>query len=89
MGAHNGPSETLVTFTSAIVTAHVSNNRVALANILDLIRPVQQEFANLGESAPPPENGLKPAVPVRTSVKPHHLVSPKRQEAEDAQEVCS
>ena len=68
--------ETLVTLTAEIVSAHVSNNSVAVADLPLLIASVHSAFAGLslkvGEEslAEPP----KPAVPVRSSVKHEYIV---------------
>ena len=69
-----GQDENLIALTADIVSAHVSNNQVASADIADLIASVHGALAALGEPAPAPEVGLKPAVSVRSSVKPDHIV---------------
>jgi len=67
-------TETLLTLTADIVAAHVSNNSVAVGDLAGLIANVHASLAGLG--APPVEisSELKPAVSVRASVKPDHLV---------------
>lgn len=67
-------SETLVTLTADIVAAHVTNNSVAISDIPLLIRSVHDALAGLAtgaEAAPEPQ---QPAVSVRSSVKPEHIV---------------
>lgn len=66
-------SELLIALTSDIVTAHVSNNSVAVADVAALIQHVHGALAGLTESSAPGEE-LKPAVPVRASIKPDHIV---------------
>ena len=67
--------ETLITLTSDIVAAHVSNNSVAVDDLPVLIGNVFNALAGLGEPAPAPEAApLKPAVSVRASVKPEKIV---------------
>lgn len=66
--------ETLITLTSDIVAAHVSNNDVAVADLPGLITHVYSALAGLGESAPVVENRPEPAVSVRSSVKPDYIV---------------
>ncbi|KRA82916.1 MucR family transcriptional regulator [Altererythrobacter sp. Root672] len=66
-------SETLITLTSDIVAAHVSNNSVSVDDVPALIQNVYGALASLG-SAPQPEEKLQPAVSVRASVKADHLV---------------
>ena len=66
-------SETLITLTSDIVAAHVSNNSVSVDDVPSLIQNVYGALAGLG-SVPQPEEKLQPAVSVRASVKSDHLV---------------
>ena len=67
-------SETLITLTSDIVAAHVSNNSVSADEVSNLITNVYSALSGLGQQPvaeePPPE----PAVSVRASVKPDYLV---------------
>jgi predicted transcriptional regulator len=68
-------SETLITLTADIVSAHVSHNNVALGEVSGLIRQVHAALAQLGEpAAPPPPERQDPAVSVRSSIKPDHIV---------------
>jgi len=63
-------NETLITLTSDIVSAHLSNNSVAVQDVPSLIQSVYQALATVGEPAPVIEERLVPAVSVRASVKP-------------------
>jgi hypothetical protein len=54
-----------------IVSAYVSNNNVPTNQIGDLITSVHQSLMNVDEK--PPET-LNPAVPIKQSVKPDHIV---------------
>ena len=63
-------NETLVLLTADIVSAHVSNNDVALTAIPGLIQSVYQALANVDAPAPVVEAKREPAVSVRASVKP-------------------
>lgn len=68
-------SETLITLTADIVSAHVSHNNVAVGEVSGLIRQVHAALAQLGEPvAPPPPEKQEPAVSVRSSIKPDHIV---------------
>ena len=67
-------SETLITLTSDIVAAHVSNNNVTVADVPALITTVYQALAGLGGAAPVAEEKPEPAVSIRSSVKRDHLV---------------
>lgn len=66
--------ETLITLTSDIVAAHVSNNDVAVGDLPSLITNVFNALANLGETAVVEEAKPQPAVAVRNSVKPDYIV---------------
>lgn len=67
-------TETLITLTSDVVAAHVSNNSVAVDDVPGLIEKVFGALSGLGkgaaEAATPPE----PAVSIRSSVKPDYVV---------------
>lgn len=65
----------LLTLTADIVSAHVSNNNVAVSDLAGLITNVHRSLAALGEApAAPAEEELKPAVPIRSSIKNDHIV---------------
>lgn len=66
--------ETLITLTSDIVAAHVSNNDVAVGDLPGLITNVYAALANLGEQAEVEEPKPQPAVAIRNSVKPDYIV---------------
>ena len=66
--------ETLITLTSDIVAAHVSNNDVSVDQLPQLIGNVFTSLAGLGAAAPAPEARPEPAVSVRSSVKNDHIV---------------
>lgn len=67
-------SETLITLTSDIVAAHVSNNSVEVADVPTLITSVYGALAGLGQATAPAEVRPDPAVPIRSSVKKDHIV---------------
>lgn len=66
--------ETLITLTSDIVAAHVSNNNVAVEDIPTLISNVFNSLAGLGQPVAPVEALPEPAVSIRASVKPDHII---------------
>jgi predicted transcriptional regulator len=66
--------ETLITLTSDIVAAHVSNNDVAVTDLPSLITNVYGALANLGEPVVVEEVKPQPAVAVRNSIKPDYIV---------------
>ena len=67
-------NETLITLTADIVSAHVSNNSVAVNYLPQLIQNVHTALSALGTKAPEPEAKLEPAVSIRSSVKPDYIV---------------
>ena len=66
-------SETLITLTADIVSAHVSNNRVEVGDVASLIANVHQALSGLA-AGQAQEVRPDPAVPIRSSVKKDHLV---------------
>ena len=74
MADENEMAETLITLTADIVSAHVSNNSVAVSDLSALIQNVHNALAGLGEAAPAPEPKQEPAVSVRSSIKPDYIV---------------
>ncbi|HEX8239720.1 MAG TPA: MucR family transcriptional regulator [Allosphingosinicella sp.] len=67
----------LVELTADIVAAHVANNRVTVEDMPNLVTRVHDALAGLGAppAEPPQEEARpKPAVSIRASVKPDHLV---------------
>jgi predicted transcriptional regulator len=71
---HSDMKETLITLTSDIVAAHVSNNNVAVEDVPLLIQNVYSALANVDGPAAVEETRPEPAVSVRSSVKKDHLV---------------
>ncbi len=67
-------NETLITLTSDIVAAHVSNNSVSAGELPSLISNIYGALAGLGQSATVNEARPEPAVSVRSSVKPDYIV---------------
>ena len=70
----NDMNETLITLTSDIVAAHVSNNSVSVEDVPTLISNVYGALSGLGKSAPVAEERPEPPVSVRASVKPDYIV---------------
>ena len=67
-------SETLITLTSDIVAAHVSNNSVTVDDLPSLITNVYGALSGLGTASVVEEEKPEPAVSVRSSVKPDYIV---------------
>ena len=68
----------LLELTADIVAAYVGNNTVAQADLPKLIANIYQSLVSAthgaGETKPPDAVELKPAVPVRKSITPEHLI---------------
>ncbi|WP_370187164.1 MucR family transcriptional regulator [Qipengyuania sp.] len=67
-------TETLITLTSDIVAAHVSNNNVDVNEVPTLISNVYSALSGLGTAGGASEEVPDPAVSIRSSVKKDHLV---------------
>ena len=67
-------NEMLITLTSDIVAAHVSNNSVDVQEVPALISNVYGALAGLGQPAVTEEKVPEPAVSVRSSVKPDYII---------------
>ena len=67
-------TETLITLTSDIVAAHVSNNSVAVDDVPTLISNVYSALSALGGTGSVEETRPDPAVSVRASVKKDHII---------------
>ncbi len=66
--------ETLITLTADIVSAHVSNNSVAVNDLPTLIANVHNALSGLGSREEAPAAKPEPAVSVRSSIKPDYIV---------------
>jgi predicted transcriptional regulator len=65
----------LLSLTAEIVAAHVGHNRVAVTELSDLIGQVHAALSRLGSKEEPEVVAeQKPAVPIRSSVKPDFIV---------------
>ena len=72
MGENTG-NGSYIELTAEIVSAYVSNNSVAISDLAILINNVHAALSNLGEK-PVEEEKPVPAVSIRASVKPDHIV---------------
>src|SRR5690625_897716 len=64
----------LLAYTTEVVSAHLGNNAVSAADVPSLILAVHEAFAEVSEKGPVEEPKPVPAVPIRRSVQPDHLV---------------
>jgi predicted transcriptional regulator len=67
-------SETLIALTADIVSAHVSNNSVAVSDLPLLIQNVHNALTTLGDELVEPEARQEPAVSVRASIRPDYII---------------
>ena len=74
METESAQNELLITLTSDIVAAHVSNNSVAVSDVSTMIQNVHAALAALNEPVETPEARPEPAVSVRASIKPDYIV---------------
>ena len=71
----NAPSsEELLSLTSEIVAAHVSNNTVAVGDLPGLIEQVYKTLSSVGGGGEPAADKPTPAVPIKKSVTPDFIV---------------
>ncbi len=64
----------LMALTADIVAAHAGNNTVAIGDVPSLITGVYDALARLGGDVAAPAPARDPAVPVKNSVRPDHIV---------------
>ena len=67
-------TETLITLTADIVSAHVSNNDIPVSDVPGLIQNVHGALLALGQPTVEPLVRQEPAVSVRSSIKPDFIV---------------
>jgi predicted transcriptional regulator len=64
----------LLTLTTEIVAAHVSNNTVSVSDLPQLINQVYNSLANIGNLPAAPVERPQPAVPIKKSVQQDYIV---------------
>ena len=74
MDSQENQAEALVSLTADIVSAHVSNNSVAVNDLPTLIENVHNALAGLGKVEEAPAVKQEPAVSIRSSIKPDFVV---------------
>lgn len=68
------PSNELLSLTTEIVAAHVSNNTVSITDLPSLIEQVYRSLANIGTDPVPQVEKPQPAVPIKKSVTPEYII---------------
>jgi predicted transcriptional regulator len=66
--------EELLSLTSDIVAAHVSNNTVAVTDLPGLIEQVYKTLANVGGAGDAAADRPSPAVPIKKSITPDFII---------------
>ena len=75
MESTENPEDNLITLTADIVSAHVSNNSVAVSDLPTLIQNVHNALTGLGQGTEQAEEKRpEPAVSIRSSVKPDYII---------------
>ena len=75
METDENPGNALISLTADIVSAHVSNNSVAVNDLPSLIQNVHNALSGLaGTAQEPAAKKQEPVVPIRSSVKPDYIV---------------
>ena len=65
----------LIEMTAEIVSAYVGNNSVAMADLTNLIQGVHRALTTVaGGDAPVEAAPKEPAVPIKRSIRPDHLI---------------
>lgn len=64
----------ILSLTTEIVAAHVSNNDVSKGDIPGLIEDVYKTLSSVGGEAPQKSERPQPAVPVKKSITPDYLI---------------
>ena len=67
-------SNELLTLTTNIVAAHVSNNPIAPGDLPPLIRNVYETLSSVGQEEVREPDQPEPAVPIKKSVTPNYIV---------------
>ena len=70
----NEQTNDLLTLTTEIVAAHVSNNTVAVTDLPQLITQVYGSLANIGDGPAAPTERPQPAVNVKKSIQSDYIV---------------
>lgn len=67
-------NDTLIALAADIVSAHVSNNTIAVSDLPTLIQNVYAALSGLGEPVKIVEEKPQPAVSIRSSIKPDYII---------------
>jgi len=72
----NNSTVSLVTLTGSIVAAYVSNNKISVSELPELIRSVYESFYHAEQSAAqgPSELSVRPSISIKKSITPDYLI---------------
>ena len=68
------PTSELLQLTTSIVSAHVSNNSIAIGDLPTLIGQIYRTLASVGVEEPAEVERPQPAVPIKKSVTPQYII---------------
>jgi len=68
------PQNEMLSLTTQIVSAHVSNNSVALPDLPNLIAQVYKTLSDVGTESPSAPERPQPAVPIKKSITPDFII---------------
>jgi predicted transcriptional regulator len=74
MTDENNNASELLSLTTDIVSAHVSNNTVAVNDLPTLIQEVFKTLSNVGSATAPAPERPQPAVPIKKSITPDFII---------------
>ena len=69
-----GNSSTFIELTASIVSAYVSNNSVAAADLPALIAQVHSALTRVSDGRESQVDGLKPAIPIKKSITSDYII---------------
>src|SRR5690242_8766808 len=74
-----GPDKDLMEQVTQVITAYLSHNTVAPAEVRGVVRDIFEQYAEIANPKPAPAQEIEtarpvPAVPVRRSIKPDYLI---------------
>jgi predicted transcriptional regulator len=70
----DGKTETLLSLTADIVSAHVANNNISASDVPVMIGSVFKALSGLTSSVEPDQPDQPPAVSIRSSIKPDYII---------------
>ena len=74
-GVTDSPHANILELTTDLVASFLSKNKIPVSDVPNVIKEVHATFSSVasGKSEPEPQE-LKPAVPIKSSVKPGYII---------------